>query len=243
MGRKLKQSGINKTAYLYHTKLPQNDPTSFITKHGKELDVAINLYPYWKNIAFSKDKNNSFQIMDTPHFKTIIDRWYNTESDPYDDIVDDFRLCLKAKKNMIKVPWNAYKNTSGFSENEITAFKKKRDIFCGGIGDKAFNATTLSNYRFISISKALHGEFFRVPPIQKCIQCDMGLQAVPLYNIGEGEVFWNKDKNGKRYKVYIYLIAVLCSNYPFCTFPRSRKEFGRYWIKCAWFNDVIGLEQ
>ena len=44
----------------------------------------------------------------------------------------------------------------------------------------------------------------------------LSLQAIPLFRIGEGEMFAEAEE---RHTVYLYLVALLCENNPCCTLP------------------------
>eukprot|EP01084_Bolivina_argentea_P106743 190949_1 len=223
------------------------DSTSFINRHGSALLLNITLYPQYHTMDVTRDKPYNFR--ETKGFG-LLDEWYIEERDqrvPFGRIVDDYALIDKWKHGTIKVSPNAYTHPDRnikSNRDALKAFKAKIRMFCGGSLDKQHHATTASNYMFID-SKRLNGSNSN-PPSKVCIQCGLSLQCLPLMCIGEAIVFV-KDKEGdaredKTYKVYLYYVAMICENYPLCTFPRSRDLYDKHWIKCAWFNDINGKE-
>ena len=247
---------INRTASLYPQMLAQRDPSSFVHRHGNDLGLKVSLFPKYKHIA-DLDRHKSYSLDHSRTFK-LIDRWYREADhgdDVYHHIPDDHELVRRCASGQLRVSSDAFKHRDcrvRQSRDALQEFRCRVSRLSGGKRDYERQATKFQNYRCIDICHRLSGLNGR-PPSNHCVSCKLGLQAVPLYCIGTGELFPTKpstpnhdgpsqDEVVERHQVHIYIIALLCDNYPCCTFPRSRRNFHKYWVKCAWYNDINGKE-
>ena len=102
--------------------------------------------------------------------------------------------------------------------NQLFTSILKRD------GDGHLNA--VQNWRFLE----------RGLPSRECMDCGAALSVIPLMHIGDGETADRNSKSGTR-SVGMYKIAVICPNYPDCTFPLHRATYSKYWVLSAWYDD------
>lgn len=224
--------GVNKTAFKYQKTLSIKGP--FRNNNNYKL-TSYELYPKFKCIE-EFTENKTYKISNSGCWK-YINKWFLEgldSKDPFKHIKDDAILIKRCKEKSLNIPGEAYKHRSphACTVDSLREFKAYIRKYCGGKKDTEYKAIDFPNYICMNIGKQYNGNVASTT----CIACNLGLQAIPLFCIGTANIY----HQGQSFKVYLYLVAYLCINFPYCTFPRSRKNYKKSWIKCAWFNDIPG---
>lgn len=134
---------------------------------------------------------------------------------------NDYKLVKQVKESR--------KNVNMNKNNNYNQSSKLKQLFFSILNQHDNGeCNNIDNYKFIK---------HRFPDNQ-CLDCLCKLKVIPLAEVGDGYIEDHKSESGE-YKIGIYKVAAICSNYPKCKFPLNRPSYSQCWIKSAWFDDRL----